>query len=78
MSNRAKNLDINQLAKRLVDESTGDEPIEVSPEDKKQSVIDKKKSDGFKGGKARASKLTAEQRSEIASFAASVRWHKVD
>jgi hypothetical protein len=31
---------------------------------------------GLKGGKARASMLSAEQRSEIAKNAAAARWHK--
>ena len=31
---------------------------------------------GLKGGKARAEKLTPEQRSEIAKKAARARWHK--
>jgi len=33
---------------------------------------------GLKGGKARATKLSAEKRSEIAKKAAEARWHKGD
>lgn len=78
MSKRPKNLDLNQLAKRIVDEAIGDEPIAISPEEEEKAAEEKKRLNGFKGGKLRAQKLTAEQRSEIASLAASTRWHKVD
>jgi hypothetical protein len=33
---------------------------------------------GLKGGKARAERLTAEQRRKIASAAARARWHRFD
>lgn len=78
MNKRPKNLDMNQLAKRIVDEAVGDEPITPPPPEKNQAAVEKKRLDGLKGGAARANKLTAEQRSEIARLAASVRWHKVD
>lgn len=66
MTKRPKNLDLNQLAKRLVDEAIGEE--EKAPEPKN------KDSDAVKRGKARAEKLTPEQRSEIAKNAAQKRW----
>lgn len=79
MNIRPKNLDLNQLAKRIVDEATGEEPATPPPPEKKsQAAADKRRLDGLKGGVARAEKLTAEQRSEIAKLAASIRWHKVD
>ncbi len=78
MSKRPKNLDLNQLAKRIVDEATGDEPILVPQEEAKSAAQEKRRINGLKGGEARANKLTAEQRSEIARLAASTRWHKVD
>lgn len=71
-------MDLNQLAKRIVDEAIGDEPIAIMPEEENKAAQEKKRLDGLKGGKARAKKLTAEQRSEIARLAASTRWHKVD
>jgi len=67
MSKRPKNLDLNQLAKRIVDEAVGDELIEPSPAEKK--VLSKRKA-----AVARAEKLTSEQRSEIAKNAANSRW----
>lgn len=78
MQKRPKNLDLNQLAKRIIDEAVGDEPIEPAPAEKNQAAVDKKRLDGLKGGKARTENLTAEQRSEIAKIAASTRWHKID
>ena len=78
MTTRPKNLDLNQLAKRIVDEAVGEEPVTPPPPNKNQAAAEKKRLDGLKGGAARAEKLTAEQRSEIAKLAASVRWHKVD
>ena len=78
MSKRPKKMDLNQLAKRIVDEATGEEPIVISPDEEKKAAQKKKRLDGLKGGKVRANKLTAEQRSEIAKFAASTRWHKAD
>jgi len=47
-----------------------EEDIEDDGKDKAAQAL------GRKGGKARASKLTAEQRSEIATKAASKRWDK--
>ena len=78
MTTRNKKLDLNQLAKRILDEAVGDEPIEPTPAEKNQAAIEKKRLDGLKGGKIRAENLTAEQRKEIAILAASSRWHKVD
>lgn len=78
MSKRPKKPDLNQLAKRIVDEAIGEEPIVISPEDENKAAQEKKRLDGLKGGKVRAKRLTAEQRSEIARLAASIRWHKVD
>ena len=40
------------------------------------ALIERGKSGGLKGGKARASKLTAKERSEIAKKAAEARWLK--
>ncbi len=76
MSKRPKNLDLNQLAKRIVDEAIG--VIEPEPEidEKKKAAIESGRLGGLKGGKARAVKLTPEERSEIARVAAHARWKK--
>ncbi len=67
MQKRPKNLDLNQLAKRILDEAVGDEPIALSPSDRK---IEAKKNAAI----ARSEKLTSEQRSKIAKNAANSRW----
>lgn len=64
--------DTNQLAKYIVDLTTGDE---VEPE---MSVKAKAgRLGGLKGGKARADSLSPERRSEIAKKAAKTRWQSV-
>ena len=78
MSKRPKNLDLNQLAKRIVDESTG----EVKPEeddkdeDKDPAAVALGRKGGLKGGKARAANMTPEQRSDAAKKAVNARWDK--
>ena len=52
-------MDLNQLAKRIVDEATGEVPITPSPEENKRLAKQK-------AANARANKLTEEQRKEIA------------
>ena len=59
--------DANQLAKFIVDMAAGDEP-EHEPDTSAQ------REGGLKGGKARADKLSPEERSEIAKKAAKERW----
>jgi hypothetical protein len=67
MPERAKRpRDLNALAKRLVDEATGEaDPIRESPKPDEAAV---------KRGKARAAKLSPKRRSEIAKKAAQARW----
>jgi len=74
MSKRPKNLDLNQLAKRIVDEATGEVQPEEEIDEKKKAAIESGRRGGLKGGKARAEKLTQEERSEIAKNAAQKRW----
>jgi len=68
----SKRKDFTQIAFEIVQQATGE--IEPAPE------LTGKKADsrkgGLKGGKARAEKLTPEQRSEIAKKAAEARWDK--
>ncbi len=71
--------DANQLAKSIVDLATGE--AEEVPEDlggKDPAAVALGRKGGLKGGKARAEKLTPEQRSEIARVAAQSRWKKSD
>ena len=63
--------DPNQLAKFIVDVATG-EVLETPP----APVNEAQRRGGLKGGAARAERLTAQQRREIAEKAASARWKK--
>lgn len=74
MSKQSKKLDLNQLAKRIVDEATGDALPEEEINEKKKAAIESGRKGGLIGGKARAEKLTPEERSEIARKAAKKRW----
>lgn len=69
-------LDLNQLAKRIVDEATGDTPPTEQNPEKNKAAQELGRLGGLKGGAARAQKLTAEERSEIARKAAKARWAK--
>jgi hypothetical protein len=67
-------LDLNQLAKSIVDQATGEAaPLPNEPE-KNPAAVALGRLGGIKGGAARAKKLTAEERSEIARKAAKKRW----
>jgi hypothetical protein len=71
--------DPNQLAKLIVDIATGQvEDREPTPEEqgKAAAAVVRGKAGGAKGGRARAMKLSPEQRSEIARVAAQTRWKK--
>jgi hypothetical protein len=67
----AKSHDFMAVARRVVEEAIG-EKLDGSPLPKKT----KRAVGGRKGGRARATALTAEQRSEIARIAAQARWKK--
>jgi len=66
--------DTSQLAKFIVDVATGkaDEPKADDGKDPAAVALGRK--GGLKGGAARAKKLTAMRRSEIANKAAAARW----
>jgi hypothetical protein len=67
---------VNELAKRLLDEATGEAPKYDPDEGKDPAAVALGRRGGLKGGKARAEKLTPEQRSEAARKAAAARWHR--
>ena len=77
MPKRSSKQDSNQLAKRIVDESTGEEPITPPPAEKNKAAQELGRLGGKKGGKARAESLTPEERSEIAKKAGTKRWNKI-
>ncbi len=73
---------MNQLARFIVDQSTGKpttEPV-VAPEpekpkpEKDPAAVSLGRRGGLRGGKARAASMTPEQRSEVARKAAAARW----
>jgi len=68
--------DTNQLAKTIVDFAIG-EKKDIQPENTKNPhAVELGRLGGLKGGKARAEKLSAKRRSEIAKNAANSRWAK--
>ncbi len=70
--------DANQLAKSIIDIATGE--IEDKPADdgKNPAAVALGRLGGLKGGKARAKRLTAKQRKEIARKGAAARWEVKD
>jgi len=76
MAKKKRPRDANELAKHIVDEATGKsspEPVEEKPA-KNPAAVELGRLGGKKGGKARAAKLSAQQRSELARRAAKARW----
>lgn len=71
---RKRPTDINELAAQLVGEATGEiEPVDPD-EGKDPAAVALGRKGGLKGGKARAAKMTPEERSEAARKAAVARW----
>ncbi len=79
--------DLNQRAYHVFQEAVGEAPAEPDPDQaerpekspergKDQAAVALGRKGGLKGGKARAERLTAEERSEIGKKAAKVRWKK--
>ena len=67
--------DVNQLAKSILDLTTGeDKPEEIDPVKQAAAILGRK--GGLKGGPARAKKLSPERRKEIAKKAVEARWKK--
>ena len=73
---RKRPRDINELARQLVDEATGEAMPADPNEGKDPAAVALGRKGGLKGGKARAAKLTPEQRSEAARKAAAARWSR--
>lgn len=74
-------LDLNELAKAVTDQATGENPPqpEPPPEEapgKNPAAVALGRLGGKRGGPARAARMTPEQRRESAKKAASARWHK--
>ncbi len=76
---RKRPRDPNQLAKFIIDVATGarnDAPLPSDLPGKNPAAVELGRLGGLRGGRARAEKLTAEQRKEIARAAAVARWKK--
>jgi len=66
--------DTNQLAKYIADLATGDRTDPLPDGGKDPAAVSLGRKGGLKGGKARALKLSAKRRAEIAKNAAKKRW----
>lgn len=73
MQKRKRTPDINVIASNIASETTADFAEEPA---KDPHAVALGRKGGLKGGKARANKLTPEQRKEIAKKAAQKRWDK--
>jgi hypothetical protein len=72
---RKRPRDVNELGRQIVDEAIGDASPSHSPDEGKDpAAVELGRRGGLKGGKARAAKLTPEERSEAARRAAQARW----
>jgi hypothetical protein len=72
---RKRPRDPNQLGKLIVDLATGDiENMPPADAGKDPAAVALGRKGGLKGGKARANRMTAEERSESARRAARKRW----
>lgn len=76
MGRRKQPRDLNQLAAKTVQEATSETPPAPEGPEKNPAAVTLGRLGGLKGGKARAKKLTKEQRTEIAQKAAIARWRK--
>jgi hypothetical protein len=76
MTNPKRPRDTNQLAKFIADLATGEAQEKNPNEGKNPAAVELGRLGGLKGGKARAAKLSAKKRKEIAAKAAKARWKK--
>ena len=87
MAKKKKSPDVNVTAFQILAAITGEQPCHASPVPARKEPAKKKampaknpaavalgRLGGLKGGKARAKKLTAKKRTEIAKKAAKARW----
>jgi hypothetical protein len=69
-------MDLNRLAARIVKDATDEveQPVHSDSATKDPAAVALGRRGGLKGGKARAKKLSPEERSELARRAARARW----
>lgn len=68
--------DVNELAKRIVDQATSADPPILTENGKNAAAVALGRLGGKKGGPARAKKLSKKRQAEIARNAANARWAK--
>src|SRR5262245_52044956 len=75
---KPKSRDLNRRAWEIVQIATGEAPAEPAEEQpaKNAAAVELGRRGGLKGGRARAERMTAEQRQESARKAAAARWGK--
>ncbi len=73
---RKRPLDLNRLAKSLVDDATGEAPAEAPETGKDPAAVALGRRGGLEGGKVRAERMTAEERSAAARRAVQARWSR--
>ena len=71
-------VDLNKLAAFIVDQTTNEELPPPEQPTKNPAAVSLGRLGGLKGGNARAAKLSARKRKEIAQKAAKARWNKSD
>jgi hypothetical protein len=67
--------DLNKLAASIVRDAAGEPTLPDPHEGKDPAAVSLGRRGGLKGGKARAAKLTPEERRKIAAKAAAARWN---
>ncbi len=77
MPKRSSKPDLNQIAARIVEQSTGGDSSRNVNITKNPAAVALGRLGGLKGGKARAANLSASKRRQIARKAAKQRWAKV-
>lgn len=73
---RKRSRDPNELASQIVAEATGEAEPYDPDEGKNPAAVALGRKGGLKGGKARAAKMTPDERREAAKRAAAARWGK--
>ena len=67
---------LNEVAASAMDDATAGEPTPIPEDTRDPAAVALGRKGGLKGGKARAAKLSAEERSAIARKAAVSRWDR--
>jgi hypothetical protein len=75
-SRKRRPADLNALAASIVSDAIDEDQAESADDGKDPAAVALGRKGGLKGGRARADKLTPEQRSEHARRAAKARWEK--